>query len=229
MSEWTPEAIVKLAAAVPPYLWVGLAGVVFWRLREPIASNLARATNVEAFGVKLALAGESVRLAIELAAKNPLWTVTVPPEDRDAVLARAERERAVLQDAEILWIDDAPANNRNESRMLTALGAHVAFAASTHEALAVFRTAGQPPEYPIDLVISDMRRGEEADAGLKMLAEFAQAGIDAPVIFYVGQSDPARPVPAGAFGLTERPDRLLHYVLDALARRPPRSETHKRS
>ena len=31
--------------------------------------------------------------------------------------------------------------------------------------------------------------------------------------------DPTRPVPVGAFGLTARPDELLHLVMDALERR----------
>ncbi len=229
MGAWTPDTIAKLLAALPPYLWVVLAGVAFWQLRGPIATNLARTTNVEAFGIKLALASQSVTLAVELASKNRNWTVSVPPEDRAIVLARAERERASLQDAEILWVDDVPGNNRNEARMFTALGAHIAFAANTDQALDILLPQGSVADYPVDLVISDIRRGDDGAAGTGMLSVFASKGIEANVIFYVGQVDPERPVPAGAFGLTERPDRLLHYALDALARRPRRSATPTRS
>jgi hypothetical protein len=39
------------------------------------------------------------------------------------------------------------------------------------------------------------------------------------VIFYVGEFDPGRGLPPFAFGLTNRPDELLHLILDVLARR----------
>ena len=39
-----------------------------------------------------------------------------------------------------------------------------------------------------------------------------------PVIFYVGVFEPERGVPGQAFGITNRPDELLHLTLDALER-----------
>ena len=38
------------------------------------------------------------------------------------------------------------------------------------------------------------------------------------VVFYVGRVDRAAGVPAGSFGITNRPDELLHLVMDALER-----------
>jgi len=221
MGTWSPETIAKVAGAVPASLWAILAILAFAYLRKPIVASLERATNVEAFGVKLALAVQAVNLAVEVAAKHRDWNVTVPPEDRDAVLERAKRERELLRDAEILWVDDKPTNNRNEARMLTALGAHITFAADTPEALATLQSV-EAARYPFDLVISDMKRGEDATAGIHMLAAFIEKNLTQPVVFYIGQVAPGLPLPVGAFGLTERPDRLLHLALDALARRPLR-------
>lgn len=52
-----------------------------------------------------------------------------------------------------------------------------------------------------------------------MIAALRDAGYRGPIIYYVGSADPSRPVPVGAFGLTARPDELLHLVMDALERR----------
>jgi hypothetical protein len=38
------------------------------------------------------------------------------------------------------------------------------------------------------------------------------------IIYYAGYVDEARPVPIGAFGITDRPDEVLHLILDVLER-----------
>jgi hypothetical protein len=38
-----------------------------------------------------------------------------------------------------------------------------------------------------------------------------------PIIFYIGRYDPTAGTPAGAFGITNRPDQLIHLAIDALA------------
>ena len=40
-----------------------------------------------------------------------------------------------------------------------------------------------------------------------------------PLIFYIGVVDPDKDKPAQAFGITKRPDELLHLTLDALERK----------
>jgi hypothetical protein len=51
-----------------------------------------------------------------------------------------------------------------------------------------------------------------------MLPRLREAGFSQPVIFYVGRPEPGAGVPAGAFGLTNRPDQLLQLTIDALSR-----------
>ena len=51
-----------------------------------------------------------------------------------------------------------------------------------------------------------------------MLATFRSEGIVLPVILYVGNLDSGANVPAGAFGITNRPDVLLTLVGEALTR-----------
>jgi CheY-like chemotaxis protein len=51
-----------------------------------------------------------------------------------------------------------------------------------------------------DLVLSDITQGNDALAGLTFLARLRQ-NKTTPVIFYVGVIDPAKGVPAHAFGI----------------------------
>ena len=71
---------------------------------------------------------------------------------------------------------------------------------------------------PADLVISDIGRQDKNDPdGLQFLQKLRHRPDETPVIFYVGDYEPQLGVPDGAFGITDRPDQLLHLVLDALA------------
>jgi CheY-like chemotaxis protein len=215
------EQFAHILAALPALLWAAIAGYVVWLLRGPIEGAIGRITSVEAFSVKLAmLSTQAMTAAIDMARKHARWKIEVPPGDAAAALARAGRERERLQGAEILWVDDCPSNNRNEMRMLTGLGASITVAATSDEAVAAQRMATEQSQ-PFHLVLSDISRElptHEPTAGIAMLARLRQEGFGQPVIFYIGQRDRDRAAPAGAFGVTDRPDELLHMILDALAR-----------
>jgi hypothetical protein len=51
-----------------------------------------------------------------------------------------------------------------------------------------------------------------------MLSKLRDSKHFHPVLYYVGSLDPGAPTPAGAFGITIRPDELLMLCLDALER-----------
>jgi CheY-like chemotaxis protein len=158
--------------------------------------------------------------AIAMAEKNKRWPVEGTDQERQRALDRADKRRRVYEGAEILWVDDRPSNNRNESRMLRSFGALVTFACATDEALGAIRDANTESR-PFDLVLSDISRDIPAlndRAGIDMLATFRSEGIVLPVILYVGNLKPGAAVPAGAFGITNRPDVLLTMVGEALTR-----------
>jgi CheY-like chemotaxis protein len=129
---------------------------------------------------------------------------------RSPALRRAALVSQVVEGARILWADDAPDNNRDECQMLAALGAMVRQVRSTDEALGELHGTW-------DLVLSDVDRDGIADAGLQMLGRLPPGAP--PVVFYVGRVDGSKPVPRGAFGIADRPETLLHLVLDVLERR----------
>ena len=151
--------------------------------------------------------------AIELAEKSPQWKVEVSSRDKELALSRARQHVKIFRDARILWVDDHPENNRNELRMFRQLKADIDIATSTEKALDMLRNGAY------DLVLSDMARGDKAMAGLEFLEQCRKENKSIPVIFYIGVIDPTKGVPAQAFGITNRPDELLHLTLDALERK----------
>jgi CheY-like chemotaxis protein len=217
----TGDQIAHIIGSVAGLLWVLLAAFVVWLLRQPLTAAVARLASFEAFGVKFALSGgAALDAAIELAQKNPAWPVEVPASDRKAALDRANAHRSVFEGAEILWVDDRPSNNRNEARMLRSFGALVTFAATTDEASRALQTAAEQRQ-PFDLILSDISRDlptPDQTAGITMLPRLRNAGFRQPVIYYIGRPNADAGVPAGAFGLTNRPDQLLQLVIDALSR-----------
>ncbi len=215
------DGTVRVIAALTPLVWTLLAAYVFWLLRRPLGDMIGRVNGIEGFGVRFALSGgAAMDAAIELAQKTGKWPVEVPAGDRKAALDRANANRKLFEGAEILWIDDQPSNNRNESRMLRSFGALVTFAVTTEEAITTLR-ASTGQHQPYHLILSDISRDlpqVDPAAGLKMIPLLREAGFEQPVIFYVGRLLPGAGVPAGAFGVTNRPDQLLQLLIDGLAR-----------
>ncbi|MHC4699688.1 MAG: response regulator [Planctomycetota bacterium] len=199
---------------IPSVLWFSLVVTLLVLFYEPIRKDLLpNLKGFKAMGVEFSFVKESIDAALELAEKSPQWEVAVTQEDKENALRRARKHLPVFRDAQILWVDDHPENNLNERRMFRRLRAEIDIARSTEEALEILKNGRY------DLVISDMARGEKATAGLTFLRQFRKTDDATPVIFYIGMVDAKKGVPARAFGITNRPDELLHLTLDALERR----------
>ncbi len=127
-------------------------------------------------------------------------------------LRRAELVAPILRFAQILWVDDNPQNNIYEREVLQILGSNVDVATSSEEGL----LALQSKVY--DLVVSDMSRDNNPKEGLTMLEEMRNSRFPQQVIFYVGHVDSKKGTPEGSFGITRRPDELLHLIMDILER-----------
>jgi CheY-like chemotaxis protein len=219
----TGAGIAKALGGAASLVWAVLAFYVVWLLHGSLAGAVARLTGVEAWGVKFALSGgeEAMADAFEIAEKNPNWQVNATEQDRKKALDRAKKRRRLYEGAEILWVDDHPSNNRNESRMLRSCGALITFACTTEEARGAINAANIEAR-PFDLVLSDISRDlpkpPNSHAGIDMMASLRRDGTMVPIIFYVGVLNADAGIPAGAFGITNRPDILLTTVGDALVR-----------
>lgn len=115
--------------------------------------------------------------------------------------------------ASVLWIDDNPDNNIEENLMLRELGLLVTQTLSSEGARRYLERA------TFDLVITDVGRTGDPEAGLKDIATLRASEADRPIIVYTfdpGQrADRARA--AGAAAVSETPAALLEAVLTHVA------------
>jgi CheY-like chemotaxis protein len=147
-----------------------------------------------------------------LASSKGVRAAAVDVKEIAATVDRAV-EVATRRMPEILWVDDRPQNNVRERSALESLGMHVMIALSTDEALERLKLTHY------DVVISDMGRPPDAQAGYTLLAEMRAAGYSAPVIIYAGSGDPEHKKLAkerGAFGSTNGPRELVDLVVQAI-------------
>lgn len=117
--------------------------------------------------------------------------------------------------ATILWVDDRPRNNVLERSSLEALGIAFVLSTSTEDAL----SRVQSNEF--DVILSDMGRPPDPQAGYTLLDKLRASGNKTPFIIYAGSRAPEHVEEAkrrGAWGCTNRPSELFELVLSALNR-----------
>ncbi len=211
----TEPVLIELVKILPSVFWLIVAIIVVAIFYRPIRNQLLPlVTGLKIGGIECSFVREGIQAAVALAQKHKNWQVQVSEEAASLVMERAARNLGRLQRAKILWVDDGPENNFNEIKMLHQLRTDVETAKSTEEALALI-----DEKKAYDIVLSDLKRGDDATAGLTMLSKLKDSHPALPVIFYVGEFAPERGLPPFAFGLTNRPDELLHLILDILERR----------
>ena len=182
--------------------------IVSW---NDIRALIPRISQFEAFGVKVELSELKSAFEKQLTSEETP-KISIKPDEIEAVLARAIKVQSVFEGATILWVDDRPENNLPFRQLLRELGAGVEPARSNKEALKLASIDS------FDLIVSDIKREEEIDTGIDGLKLLRSNGVKSPLIFYVFQVDPSLPTPSDALGITNRPDTLLHLIIDGLER-----------
>lgn len=225
----------ELARILPSILWILLVGWVIVLLRKPLIETvIPRIGKLKAGPMELSFIERSMNEAADQASRNNVVLqstvasdsaitvastvqkkIEVTRADRERVIARAQRCAEVLRNRRILWLDDVVGNNRLERDMLERLGLKIEQAQSNAAAFAALEDAA----HGYDVILSDIARPAGEASGLDFLEAYRAKADRLPLIFYVSALDDTKPAPPGAFGLTNRPDELLHLVIDALERR----------
>lgn len=191
---------------MPSILWVGFALLVVLLFRSAIAERLPALRSLELpGGVKAQFDAALTQAALSTG-------TIIPTGQRTRLERRIARDATLLRDSQLLWIDDEPSSTRTERSALTALGVVIETAASDDDA----RRRLAAERY--DVVISDIARDDRKDAGLAFISTIREHDETVPIIFYIRNLSPHLGTPAGALGLTNRPDELVDLLLDALAR-----------
>jgi CheY-like chemotaxis protein len=128
--------------------------------------------------------------------------------------AKSHAQRVKLKKrARILWVDDEPPNNIDETLMLESLGIDVSQATTTETGLEYLR------DVRFDVVITDLTRDGNRRAGLELLERIPQVRAGTKCLVYAGGIDEraAEAEKLGARAVTTAPLGLLQAVVSALS------------
>jgi CheY-like chemotaxis protein len=205
----------KLIDGIPALLWVAFALIVYFTLRRPfLESILPRMSGISGLGIEITLdnAGMLLNKAAEMTGEGVGAGDVAGQSRRRAVLKRLDHAVEYLKGGRILWVDDLPANNRYLVELFKELGMKVTQVESTGDALRSLT------DESYDLVISDIHRGTDGQAGIKMLDVFRENDVTIPVIIHAASFDPRLGVDPMIFGGTNRVSEVVNYVIDVMER-----------
>lgn len=200
---------------------IGIGGTLFFRKKYRTRLNelFDRLSHVGAFGVEVEFGEAKAQLqsAILSYKKDPFGTlpqdVAVDESRLYWLLNRAERMKDLLQGSRILWVDDQPLANAAIFRFLNDYGVVVDLAHSTKEAISALTWSANAYE----VVVSDMVRGNDSQAGLELLDEIQKLNVSKKpedlieVLMFVYKLDSDIP-PKPAKLITNKVDRLIEEI-----------------
>ncbi len=226
------DEILKLVDAATKLLgvlvWPVVAVFVMLRFSGPIGDFIAslgefslKAAGIEASAKRKQLDAAAALTAAAVA--HPESEVTPEATASGAraafdLVAEIATPRAIRTAGRstVLWVDDRPNINIQGREALEALGVTFVLTLSTEEALQKLKGGS------FDVVISDMGRPPDPQAGYTLLDKLRASGDRTPFIIYAGSRAPEHRAEArrrGAMGCTNRPDELFEMVMEAIARR----------
>ncbi|MHC1562114.1 hypothetical protein ACR9E3_24390 [Actinomycetospora sp. C-140] len=190
---------------VPTLLWAGVVLTALVLLRAPLRDLISRVGTVKVAGVDVSFVAADLGAAA--AAKN----VQLPATAAKGVAQRAAEHADQLHGARLLWLDARPTHNRAERQALRALGIEVTAVTGLQEAVDLVERTDP------DVVLTNYGASNNPPTAVAL---GRAVGDLAPVIVYsVGTQ--GKPLATGCFGQTDRPDQLLHLVIDAMERAHP--------
>jgi CheY-like chemotaxis protein len=223
----TADQVIRLVTAIS-----GLVGVLVWpalilflaiRFRASLSDFFSHLGefSFKAPGLEATARRQQVEAAVALGAAVASQREQSPGAAQDLsdvadALAEAvpnARAQSRLQGRLVLWVDDRPDNNLYERRALEALGVRFALSTSTEDAL------DQVRRRTFDLIISDLSRPPDSQAGYTLLDKLRNEGNRTPFVIYAGSRSPEHVAEArrrGALESTNSPQELIRIVTQAL-------------
>ncbi|MDD7918010.1 hypothetical protein [Actinomycetospora callitridis] len=190
---------------VPTIVWAGVVVTALVLLRKPLRQLLPRLEKVNVAGVDVSF------VADDLGAAARAKKVDLPPNAIRNVARRAADHADLLRGARVVWLEPSLDNIEPELDTFLSLGLGIVVLDDVDEAVSA---AGART----DVVISNWGQAEQGSSNAVRLAQgLRDKGLRLPVIIYTRDIDEDyQAKPAGIFAETTRPDRLLHFVIDAL-------------
>ena len=140
-------------------------------------------------------------------------TLLVSNAQKESLFRRMAYVKDMKRDIRALWFDDTPDCELSELRLILALGIKMDRAATPSEAEQFIQNTAY------DFIISDIWQQDNSKGGIEFFNTLVEKGIRIPTVFYITKFDEARGTPPYAFGITNRPNDLLHLVMDVIERK----------
>jgi Response regulator containing CheY-like receiver, AAA-type ATPase, and DNA-binding domains len=226
-NQWTK--LLELAnALLQTVIWPLVILIILLYLRKPIKKFMDNLIEVNLKAGPLETTAKRQQLieaAASLGAATAHWEdagqehKALPDAEKTKGIAKAVEQLITsktyhqLEGASILWVDDNPLNNTYERQALEAFGIQFTISKSTEDAL------GRLQRKHYDVIISDMARPPEQQAGYTLLEKVKAMNLTTPFIIYAGSKRPEHITEArkrGAFGTTNEPQELFELVMSAL-------------
>jgi CheY-like chemotaxis protein len=203
------EIAELVLAYIKALIWPTVVLAVVLRFRGQIGELISRARAVDTVIGSVEFAEQARDLLAEAQQESGAPTPASSPR---GVVRRLQAARTTLSGGTILWVDDHPGNNASLIKLLRASGIEVHTALSTEEAL------GKLSSQTYDILLTDLARNGDTDAGNALLRQLTSRGYDIPAVVYSRPALIERGVDRRAFAATYRPDELIHYVIDLMGR-----------
>ncbi|MBK9751363.1 MAG: hypothetical protein IPO91_31975 [Chloroflexi bacterium] len=213
MSELDLNVILPSLISLLPncflFAFVIILALIF---RSHLSALFSRLTKLGVLGFDLEF-GEQVRNQLELAFQTYATKDDLVIDDvrLNSVLNHAKTVNKYLSGARILWVDRAPLANANIHRFLNDLGVNIDNTDSTEQALAAMKWSSGAYE----VIITNGRRADGDDAGLKLIANIHAMFPTKQIILFISK-DPENGTPEGCRVVTNQVDTLLHHVFDSI-------------
>lgn len=223
------EITRQIGAIATALVWPALVFVVLVRAGPALRSALGRLTE---FGLKGGGVEISAKVAQEIVANISAAEARKVDSSDDSgqgassspALPTAAVQRALehaqwpgnlshLRSAAILWVDDKPEGNFYEMESLRKLGISIDTATSSEGAEVKLK------HRKYDLIITDLRRGNDSNAGLKFIKTELQHRPESKILVYTNYSSSQQKsavLAAGAKGMTSRPSELFELAIKTL-------------
>ncbi len=151
----------------------------------------------------------------EIALEESISRKMLPVTDaqKEALFRRMAYIKDIKHDIHALWFDDTPDCELSELRLILALGIQLDRAETPEQAEKLIEKTSY------DFIISDIWQQDNPKGGIEFFNYQVQKGIRIPTIFYITKYTEERGTPPYAFGITNRPNDLLHLVMDVIERK----------
>jgi CheY-like chemotaxis protein len=186
-------ALVKPPEAGQSTVKIGMGGLEITRIASSVAS-VAIAAGVQVGREGTDVSQEQIARSISHAVATSL----------DSAPRRTTARR-------ILWVDDHPPNNGLLAKSFRDLGIEVTEALSTDDAIRLLER-----DQKFGLIITDMSRPPDREAGLTLLRRLREKNIAAPTVIYAArwaQENRGREQELGAALITNDPSAVYAFAL----------------